>query len=266
MLPLIDDIANRFGYNEKRYAVVLDAGSTGSRVLAYEFHLGYVNGRPALDRELFKEVKPGLSSYADRPKVGAERLVELFQLAREFVPASAWRTTPIVLKATAGLRLLPAQQADQLLAAVREVIGASGFLVADDAVEIMDGTDEGIFSWFTVNFLLRALGGPNSVAALDLGGASTQVTFVPLDPRKTPGNKEYMHSVQGASATDTINVFTHSYLGLGLMAVRRAVFSQGQAANETQLVSECVNPIVRNKHWTYALVEYSVRWVIYLFS
>lgn len=46
----------------------------------------------------------------------------------------------------------------------------------------MDGTDEGIFSWFTVNFLLERFNTHNpgsTVAALDLGGGSTQVTFSP---------------------------------------------------------------------------------------
>lgn len=46
----------------------------------------------------------------------------------------------------------------------------------------MEGTDEGIFSWFTVNFLLERFNSHNSgntVAALDLGGGSTQVTFSP---------------------------------------------------------------------------------------
>lgn len=176
MPPLIDNIAVRLGYNEKQHAVVIDAGSTGSRVLAYEFHLGYVDGRLVLDRELFREVKPGLSAYADRPAVGAQRIVELLAIARDFVPKSAWSSTPVVLKATAGLRLLPAEQADKLLAEVRKVLEQSGFRVPDEnAVEVMDGTDEGIFSWFTVNFLLGTLGGPNTVAALDLGGGSTQV-------------------------------------------------------------------------------------------
>ena len=35
-----------------------------------------------------------------------------------------------------------------------ELISKSGFYAPADAVGIMDGTDEGIFSWFTVNFLL----------------------------------------------------------------------------------------------------------------
>lgn len=60
----------------------------------------------------------------------------------------------MVLKATAGLRLLLPVEAENLLNEVREVFLRSGFLVKDDSVEIMDGIDEGIYSWFTVNFLL----------------------------------------------------------------------------------------------------------------
>lgn len=65
-----------------------------------------------------------------------------------------WANTPLVLKATAGLRLLLPIEAENLLNEVRDVFLRSGFLVKDDAVEILDGIDEGIYSWFTVNFLL----------------------------------------------------------------------------------------------------------------
>lgn len=65
--PIIDRFAVRLGYKEKIYAVIFDAGTTGSRVLAYEFHKGYLDGRLVLDSEIFKEIKPGLSSYADKP-------------------------------------------------------------------------------------------------------------------------------------------------------------------------------------------------------
>lgn len=65
--PIVDKIAVSLGYKQLQYAVIIDAGSTGSRVLAYEFHLGYLDNRLVLDKELFEQVKPGLSSYHDRP-------------------------------------------------------------------------------------------------------------------------------------------------------------------------------------------------------
>lgn len=40
--PVIDQIATKLGYQNKQFAVIIDAGSTGSRVLAYEFHKGYL--------------------------------------------------------------------------------------------------------------------------------------------------------------------------------------------------------------------------------
>lgn len=74
--------------------------------------------------------------------------------AEEFVPEEYWSSTPLLLRATAGLRLLSAIQAENLLNAVREVFVHSGFLIKDDAIGILDGVDEGIYSWFTINFLL----------------------------------------------------------------------------------------------------------------
>jgi ectonucleoside triphosphate diphosphohydrolase 5/6 len=67
----------------------------------------------------------------------------------------------------------------------------------------MDGIDEGLFSWFTINFLLGIahllhitfskfnlnifadrLNDPhNTFATLDLGGGSTQITFAPKGTR-----------------------------------------------------------------------------------
>lgn len=65
--PIVDKIALTLGYKQLQYAVVIDAGSTGSRVIAYEFHIGYLDSRLVLDKELFVQVKPGLSFYHDKP-------------------------------------------------------------------------------------------------------------------------------------------------------------------------------------------------------
>lgn len=176
--------------------------------------------------------------------------------AKAYVPSEKWSTTPIALKATAGLRLLGQKHAEKLLDVVRKVLENSGFLADEDSVGIMDGTDEGIFSWFTVNFLSERMGRTNTIAALDLGGGSTQVTYSISDKKDLTDIKDYVHSI--AVLKKDINVFTHSYLGLGLMAVRHAIFTDEGRKNETKIFSECVNPIIKSRSWSYAGVEYFI--------
>ena len=48
-------------------------------------------------------------------------LLELLDSAKKHVPQEYWATTPITLKATAGLRLLPKAQGDAILEVVRKV-------------------------------------------------------------------------------------------------------------------------------------------------
>lgn len=55
-----------------------------------------------------------------------------------------------------------------------------------------------------------------------------------------------------------------SYLGLGLMAARQAVLSMNNPEGATQLASECVNPVNKDKKFKYGGIEYLVRSVVTL--
>lgn len=252
----LDSIAKKFGYHKPVHAIVIDAGSTGSRVLAFTFHESYLDGHLVLDKELFVHTKPGLSSFAKEPEKGIATLEGLLEQAKKEIPQEYWSRTPLILKATAGLRLLPADQAEGLLRSVKELFEKVPFLTNDKSVEIMDGVDEGIFSWFTVNFLLERINGnpANTVAALDLGGGSTQVTFSAITPASLK-ETQYIH--QAVSPRGLIPVYTHSFLGLGLMAARQAVITLNQP-NTTKVISECVNPIIKNKKFHYHGTDYLV--------
>jgi hypothetical protein len=46
---------------------------------------------------------------------GAETVQGLLEVAKDSIPQSHWKRTPVVLKATAGLRLLPEKKAQALL-------------------------------------------------------------------------------------------------------------------------------------------------------
>lgn len=71
-----------------------------------------------LDQEFYSHIKPGLSAFADDPQKGADSIKQLLDQAKQVVPQALWHQTPLVLKATAGLRLLPAEKADLVLAEV----------------------------------------------------------------------------------------------------------------------------------------------------
>lgn len=237
-----DSTLNKLGLAPKVYAVVLDAGSTGSRVLAFTFHKNPVTGVLVLEEELFQEVKPGLSAFAQQPDKAGEAIAELLGHAKSRIPQQMWKNTPVALKATAGLRLLPPQQSAAIIDTVSEVIKASGFLVVDPSsvVEIMAELDEGLFGWFTINFLMGYLSKiPKSYAALDLGGGSTQITFAPKrGSTLLDAPPAFLHHVN--ILQNKIPIYSRSYLGLGLMAAREAIFSHENEVNSSVLSTPCM--------------------------
>ncbi|XP_043466172.1 ectonucleoside triphosphate diphosphohydrolase 5-like [Leptopilina heterotoma] len=243
------------------YAVIIDAGSTGSRVFAFRFRTSTENGSPVLESELFHQEKPGLSSYADNPIEATKSLGILVEKAKSAIPSSEWGDTPLLLKATAGLRLLPADKANRILEVTRNFLNSSGFQLNENSVSIMEGVDEGIFSWVTANFLLGRFsqqGTQSLVAVIDLGGGSTQVTYRPNEENI----KALNHSIHNISVfNQKMSVFTHSYLGMGLMAARKAILVPKSAAkNENGIVvvhSKCFDPLA-NAAWKYGSQDYEV--------
>lgn len=79
--------------------------------------------------------------------------MELLTQVDGFVPEEAKPKTTLYLRATAGLRLLGEEVADQLLQAVQNQFNKSGYKVEHDAAGLLSGSDEGLFAWFTVNYL-----------------------------------------------------------------------------------------------------------------
>ncbi|TFK12529.1 alpha-actinin-3 [Platysternon megacephalum] len=240
------------------YGIMFDAGSTGTRIHIYTFVQKNPEQPPELEGEIFESVKPGLSAYVDQPEKGAETVKGLLKMAKEAVPRSHWKETPVVLKATAGLRLLPEPKAQALLSEVREVFEESPFLVPNNSVSIMDGSSEGVLAWITVNFLTGQLYGQNqqTVGTLDLGGASTQITFLPRSEEtleQTP--VDFVTSFEMFNST--YKLYTHSYLGFGLKAARLATLGalEMKAVDGQMFRSSCL-PKRLEAEWHFGGVRY----------
>lgn len=176
-----------------QYAIMMDAGSTGSRIHVYKFNSCK---SPTLQDELFHQIKPGLSSFADDPKRAAESLVELMDKALAYIPSTQHHCTPLALKATAGLRLLGADKSNAILESVRSLLQTKyPFPIAPkDGIVVMDGRDEGVYAWITVNYLVGNLGNGKKLrtaAVMDLGGASTQIVFEPTEDVKVLDDPDF---------------------------------------------------------------------------
>jgi guanosine-diphosphatase len=218
---------------------MIDAGSTGSRIHVYRFHQCSDHEPVKLEEEeLFAQTIPGLSSYPDQPQKAAESLDVLLDGALKLVPKHLQNKTPIAVKATAGLRLLGQSKSDDILKAVRHHLETQypfPIVGGEDGVAIMDGRDEGVYAWITVNFLLgnfdstqSSSGKHHTAAVLDLGGGSTQIVFEPdyLEDGSLPelpdNDFKYMLKHEGKDYL----LYQHSYLGYGLMEARKRMHKQ----------------------------------------
>ncbi|XP_058690656.1 ectonucleoside triphosphate diphosphohydrolase 6 isoform X1 [Poecile atricapillus] len=243
------------------YGIMFDAGSTGTRIHIFKF-AQQSRETPRLTRETFKALKPGLSAYADDVEKSSQGIKELLEVAKKEVPMELWKFTPLVLKATAGLRLLPGEKAQKLLEKVKEIFQASPFFVRDNCVSIMNGTDEGISAWITINFLTGRLDDPQkrSVGMLDLGGGSTQITFLPRT-KATLQTSPSGHTTSFQMFNHTYKLYSYSYLGLGLMSARLAILGgvEGKPLGEgEELISPCLPPGFKSE-WQHAEIVYKIR-------
>eukprot|EP00744_Colponema_vietnamica_P011466 GILI01016134.1.p1 GENE.GILI01016134.1~~GILI01016134.1.p1 ORF type:complete len:441 (-),score=119.92 GILI01016134.1:192-1514(-) len=215
----------------KRYGIMMDAGSTGSRTHVFEFDF-HPDGTIGLIREVFEQIKPGLSFFKGNPKGASNSLIPLMEVAKRDVPANIVACTPIALKATAGLRLLGKEASAEILNHVATGIRSYGFDAPADVAVVMDGKDEGPYAWITVNFLLGHLGAGRSgetAAIMDMGGASTQIVFEPMNSVRilsgAPNEFIYDATLLGSKH----KMYQNSYLGLGL---KEAIKTSAAAALE----------------------------------
>ncbi|XP_054801654.1 nucleoside-triphosphatase-like [Prosopis cineraria] len=240
------------------YAVILDSGSTGTRLHVFHFNqslnLLYIGD----DFEYYYKVTPGLSSYSSNPEEAAESVMPLLTKAESVIPEESRSVTPLRLGATAGLRSLDTNTSELILQAVRDVVksNTSFELESDDAIAILSGNQEGYYLWVTVNYLLNKLGEeyPNTIGVADLGGGSVQMAYAISEdvaanaPSNAPNGDAYVTKIYLGGSL--YHIYVHSYLNFGKEASRAEILN---------LTGDSDNPCILtgfNGTYEYEDVEY----------
>lgn len=203
-----------------RYLVTIDAGSSGSRVHVHHYFFSGEEIPKFNPVSQTLKINPGLSSYADDPSAAAESLKPLLDFAMEHIPEPLWKSSPVYLKATAGLRSIPSDKAEKILDKCRMLILSYPFMSDPANVKIIPGQEEGLFGWVAANYLRGEFRKDNagpSVGVIEMGGASMQVSFVPTSEFEVADHSKLINfNIAGKS----YRLYTHSFLNYGIEAAQ----------------------------------------------
>ncbi|VDL94839.1 unnamed protein product [Schistocephalus solidus] len=184
----------------------------------------------------FISTEKGISAYALKPEEASATLVPVIQrLLDANVPAAKRKSTRLFLGATAGMRLLNVRHplyADELLQELRDALSKIGVTVNNvySDIRIISGDWEGRYAWISVNYLAKKLRDKSdqtptpvseTVGALDLGGASSQISFVPKPETIEANLSDYKSQVANLQLFgETYRLYSSSFLCYGTEASR----------------------------------------------
>ncbi|CDR44590.1 CYFA0S15e00320g1_1 [Cyberlindnera fabianii] len=235
------------------YGIVIDSGSSGSRIQIYAWpdsaevvkeakadsdeDQAILHSVPRIRQEeswTFKTT-PGVSTFGDKPDdVWDDHYESLFEYAEKIIPRDKWEETPIFVLATAGMRLLPQNKRERLLQEIcHKIDKKTDFKLENCAeqVQIIDGETEGMYGWIGLNYLMGQLDNYDpkkethpSYGFMDMGGASTQISFVPLKKSEIEKHRDdistlYLRSVDGD--IQQWDIFVSTWLGFGANEARK---------------------------------------------
>ena len=250
-------IVKRSTQSDDKYGIVIDSGSSGSRIQIYKWKdqkqelkskdQAVLQSPPKIvqEKDWSKKITPGISSFNTRgkfSKIWLDHYSDLLKFAEGIIPPEKHSETPVFVLSTAGMRLLPEKTQKSILKQTCSSIKKNtNFYIptkdCDNFVEIIDGSTEGIYGWLGLNYLMGQFNGYDStqdkihesIGFMDMGGASTQIAFVPsskdqISKHADDLSKVTLRNINGE--TQTWDLFVATWLGFGANEARKRFLNQ----------------------------------------
>ncbi|XP_064130843.1 ectonucleoside triphosphate diphosphohydrolase 3 [Loxodonta africana] len=234
-----------------KYGIVLDAGSSRTTIYVYQWPAKKENNTGVVGQTFRCNVRgSGISSYGNNPQDVSKAFEDCMQKVKEQIPAHLHGSTRIYLGATAGMRLLRSQNetaSNEVLASIQNYFKSQPFDFR--GAQIISGQEEGVYGWITANYLMGNFleknlwhmwvhpHGVETTGALDLGGASTQISFAVEEKAGLNTSSIMQVSLYGYVYT----LYTHSFQCYGRNEAEKkflAVLLQN-SVTKTNLINPC---------------------------
>lgn len=201
-------------FSAARYDVLVDAGSTGTRLHIYKIEASLP--LPQINEVGSMKVSQALASYAEEPEQVKQLLLLLLDYAKRFFTEQGIEPQNVSFKlyATAGMRLVEKDKQRCLYDMIQAYIPTQ---IAFRSVEVktISGSEEALYLWYAVNYLSGHFRrGQIPEGILDLGGASAQIAYA-TSVRRLNGDARYGELIPVHVNQRAYTVFTHSFLGIG---------------------------------------------------
>jgi len=208
------------------YAIVVDAGSSGSRLHLFQYD--EAQPLPVINDIFSENINPGLSSFADQPANAGGSLKKLFDDVTVKIKELhiEQHSVSVNVLATAGMRLLSTEKQQAIYQNIRSYL-TSNYQFNVQRVETITGKMEGMYGWLDVNYLANRFDS-NSDATygiIDMGGASSEIAFSTND--KSLAEDEITVNI----TNKTYTVFSKSILGSGQDKMREAMNQSSDASS-----------------------------------
>ena len=255
------------------YVQVIDGGSTGSRLHIFEFVTtnATTGETDCVRRGSERSHKP--LSYFGRTNTSvalnatyvADHMIHLFEYAATIIPEEYHMSTTVRYAATAGMRLLDPDEQEAVYDALYDgLMEFDSFVFQSmqrEDISTLSGELEGFYGAVAANFLVGAIDtklktnndeeashGP--LGALDMGGSSTQIVYLPGNKRDEETCKEDSQTCHAHfEVPDRLNgddFFSTSYLAYGVDQFRERLWDtwvsdQEKSGSLHQISNPCAN-------------------------
>ncbi|EGR30924.1 hypothetical protein IMG5_120890 [Ichthyophthirius multifiliis] len=232
------------------YGISIDAGSSGTKVIVYEWECLNYSEIPKIKQNptLKNKLPERLSDYAGKTNTLGNLFEKIFGITQKVIPQAQANKTIVLLGATAGMRLIPEKDQNEIMDECINQLSKNkyGYYFPNSQnpksqkewARVLSGEQEGAYLWMSVNYDLNKLtksieDDKNTVAVIDLGGASTQIAFSPNEKQEELKQNDFDLFI---ARYNYYHLYSKSYLKYGNDQARFQVLDYFKSQN---YVSPC---------------------------